>query len=138
MTKIRFACLLVILLSAVSYAVGDLPSDEGEVYFIDPVDGETVESPFTVRFGLRGMGVAPAGVQLEGSGHHHLLIDTGLPPLDRPIPNDERHLHFGKGQTETELSLLPGRHTLQLLLGDFSHVPHDPPIISKRITVYVR
>ena len=92
---------------------------------------------FTVRFGLEKMGVAPAGVDKLNSGHHHLLIDADLPPLDKPIPNDESHLHFGAGQTEATVTLPRGRHTLQLLLGDAAHVPHDPPVYSKAVVVYV-
>jgi hypothetical protein len=113
------------------------PAPGAEVYFITPRDGEIVTSPVTVRFGLRNMGVAPAGVQVENTGHHHLLIDTELPPLDQPVPSDDRHLHFGKGQTETVLELPPGEHTLQLLLGDYAHIPHDPPVTSGRITITV-
>lgn len=115
------------------------PSPSGaEVYFISPHDGETVSSPVTVRFGLKNMGVAPAGVDAPNTGHHHLLIDTGLPPLDKPIPSDDHHKHFGKGQTETNLELAPGKHTLQLLLGDFAHTPHSPPVMSKQITITVK
>jgi hypothetical protein len=84
------------------------------------------------------MGVAPAGVDIAGTGHHHLIIDAPLPPAGQPIPADDRHRHFGKGQTETELSLPPGEHTLQLLLGDHTHMPHDPPVSSQRIRVRVR
>ena len=91
-----------------------------------------------VRFGLRNMGVAPAGTDIADTGHHHLLIDAELPPLDQPIPSDERHRHFGKGQTETAFELAPGTHTLQLLLGDFAHVPHEPPLASKMITITVK
>ena len=91
----------------------------------------------TIRFGLRDMGVAPAGLERDNSGHHHLLIDTELPPLDKPIPNDFNHLHFGAGQTEAEVTLKPGAHTLQLLLGDKDHIPHNPPIMSPRIRVLV-
>jgi len=83
------------------------------------------------------MGVAPAGIEKENTGHHHLIIDSDLPPLDQAVPNDDDHRHFGKGQTETQLELSPGNHTLQLLLGDFRHIPHDPPIISKQITITV-
>ncbi len=91
----------------------------------------------TIRFGLRDMGVAPAGLERANSGHHHLLIDTELPPLDKPIPNDFNHLHFGAGQTEAEVTLKPGPHTLQLLFGDKDHVPHNPPVMSPRIQVVV-
>ena len=108
-----------------------------EVYFISPTDGATVASPVTVRFGLKGMGVAPAGTQKEATGHHHLLIDADPPPLDQPVPTDEHHKHFGAGQTETAIELTPGRHTLQLLLGDFAHIPHDPPVVSQKITITV-
>ena len=106
-------------------------------YIVSPADGDYIPKTVTVRFGLVNMGVAPAGVEKANSGHHHLLIDTPLPPLDQPIPNDENHLHFGAGQTEATITLTPGRHTLQLLLGDAQHVPHDPPVYSKPITVIV-
>src|SRR4026209_109659 len=93
-------------------------------YFLSPTNGATVSSPVTIRFGLRGMGVAPAGVTTANTGHHHLLIDvTELPPDNLPIPNDATHKRFGAGQTETELALEPGKHTLQLVLGDAAHVP---------------
>jgi hypothetical protein len=87
--------------------------------------------------GLTGAGIAPAGIDKPHTGHHHLLIDADLPPLDEPIPNDKNHLHFGAGQTEARIELPPGRHTLQLLLGDADHVPHNPPVTSKKITVTV-
>jgi hypothetical protein len=109
-----------------------------ELYFISPQDGATLSNPVTVRFGLRGMGVAPAGVAMQDTGHHHLLIDTDPPPFDRPIPADANHVHFGKGQTEATVTLEPGRHRLQLLLGDHLHVPHDPPVLSKPVTITVR
>jgi len=117
---------------------GQTPSPPGAaVYFVDLKDGATIGPKTTVHFGLHGMGVAPAGVEKANSGHHHLLIDTPLPPFDEPIPSDDNHLHFGAGQTETMVTLPQGRHTLQLLLGDSNHVPHDPPVFSKPITVYV-
>jgi hypothetical protein len=117
---------------------GPTPSPAGAtVYFIDLKNGDTLPSNATIRFGLRGMGVAPAGSDRENSGHHHLLIDTGLPPLDKPIPNDFNHLHFGAGQTEADVSLPPGEHTLQLLLGDKSHIPHSPPVMSDPVRVRV-
>ena len=111
--------------------------DNAGVYFIAPQDGATVKNPVVVKFGLKNMGIAPAGIQVEHTGHHHLLIDTVLPILDQPIPNDENHRHFGKGQTETELTLPQGKHTLQLLLGDFAHIPHNPTVMSERITIIV-
>ena len=117
---------------------GPSPSPAGaEVYFIDLKDGATVPATLKIYFGLRNMGVAPAGSDRENSGHHHLLIDTELPPLDQPIPNDFNHLHFGAGQTEAEITLKPGQHTLQLLLGDQNHIPHTPPVMSPRIRVNV-
>ena len=108
-------------------------------YIIEPADGATVTNPVRVVFGLKGIGVAPAGIDRADAGHHHLLIDTGLPEdLGLPIPNDEQRRHFGAGQTEVELTLTPGRHTLQLLLGDHLHVPFDPPIASSVITIQVQ
>ena len=110
-----------------------------ELYFISPKDGETVSSELTVRFGLRGMGVSPAGNMAKGTGHHHLLIDVeDLPALDKPIPADEHHVHFGGGQTETTIKLAPGKHTLQLDLADALHMQFDPPIVSEKITVTVK
>jgi hypothetical protein len=108
-----------------------------EVYFIDLKDGATVPAKLKLYFGLRNMGVAPAGSDRENSGHHHLLIDTELPPLNQPIPNDFNHLHFGAGQTEAEITLKAGQHTLQLLVGDKDHIPHSPPVMSQRIRVNV-
>lgn len=117
---------------------GPTPAAPGAVvYFVDLKDGQTVPTKFTVHFGLKSMGVAPAGSDKENSGHHHLLIDTELPPLDQPIPSDFNHLHFGAGQTETEVTLTPGDHTLQLLLGDRNHVPNTVPLMSERIHVHV-
>jgi hypothetical protein len=110
-------------------------------YIVNLHNGETVISPFTVIFGLTSnMGVAPAGVEKPNVGHHHLLVDTTLKPEDltRPLPVDEHHLHFGKGQTETAVSLPPGKHTLQLVLGDWSHVPFNPSVQSAVITVNVK
>jgi hypothetical protein len=112
---------------------------DAAVYIISPSDGATVGQEFTVRFGLKGMGVAPAGVAKEHTGHHHLLVDVkDLPITGQPIPKDDNHLHFGGGQTETTLKLKPGTHTLQLELGDGNHIPFDPPLVSKKITVHVK
>ncbi|MFI4957870.1 MAG: DUF4399 domain-containing protein [Lysobacterales bacterium] len=114
-------------------------SSDAAVYIISPSDGASVGQQFTVRFGLKGMGVAPAGVAKEHTGHHHLLVDVKeLPPAGQPIPKDDNHLHFGGGQTETTLKLKTGTHTLQLELGDENHVPFDPPLVSKRITIHVK
>lgn len=107
-------------------------------YIISPRNGARVSSTFKVIFGLSGMGVAPAGLQKEGTGHHHLLIDVKeLPPVDRPLPSTDNIRHFGNGQTETVLTLSPGKHTLQLLLADFAHIPHSQPVVSEIITVTV-
>jgi hypothetical protein len=105
-------------------------------YVLSPANAATVTSPFTVRFGLRGMGVAPAGVTNPNTGHHHLLIDVATLPPDN-LPNDANHRHFGLGQTEVELTLPPGQHTLQLVLGDALHIPHQPPVQSEKITITV-
>lgn len=136
--------LLALLLSpsialAQAEAVAPTPAPAGaELYFITPTAGAVLSAPVRVRFGLRGMGVAPAGVALPDTGHHHLLVDVETPPAaGQPIPADAQHLHFGKGQTETELALPPGRHTLQLILGDHLHRPHQPPLLSERIEITV-
>ena len=112
------------------------PAD-ARVYFVGLEDGSVISQKSTIRFGLANMGVAPAGIDKPNTGHHHLLVDTKLPPLDQPIPNDFNHMHFGAGQTEATVTLPPGRHTIQLLLGDENHVPHNPPVMSKPIRVYV-
>jgi hypothetical protein len=128
-----------LLVSGAATAGDRTPSPPGAiVYIVSPVDGATVSSPVTVVFGLKGMGVAPAGTEMEKTGHHHLIIDAPLPAMDDPIPADDNHKHFGGGQTETTIELPPGEHTLQLLLGDLNHVPHDPPVISDRITITVK
>lgn len=114
------------------------PAD-ARVYIVWPKDGMVIHGgKLWVRMGLRGMGVAPAKVNVPNTGHHHLLVDTELPPLGEPIPSDRNHLHFGGGQTEARLEdLAPGRHTLQLLFADHQHVPHDPPLHSEKITIVV-
>ena len=128
---------LAVMCTGSAFARTPAPKD-AEVYIISPEDGATVTSPVTVRFGLKGMGVAPAGVDKPNTGHHHLIIDAGPPALDVPIPADENHKHFGGGQTETILILSPGKHTLQLMMGDLTHVPHDPPVMSRKITITVK
>lgn len=137
---IRTTLLTIMLLAGPALASDRTPAPEGAaVYFITPSDGATLTDPITVRFGLKGMGVAPAGVDKPNTGHHHLLIDTpDLPPLDEPIPADDHHKHFGGGQTEVTLDLPPGTHTLQLMLADQNHISFDPPVVSERITVTVR
>jgi hypothetical protein len=113
-------------------------SPDARVYFIWPADGQVIPGgKFWVRMGLSNAGVAPAGIEKANTGHHHLLVDTDLPPLDEEIPNDKNHLHFGLGQTEAHLDLPPGKHTLQLLFADDAHLPHNPPLYSKKITIIV-
>lgn len=111
--------------------------ENARVYFITPKNGEKLKSPVVVRFGLEGMGVAPAGVEKPDTGHHHLIVDAELPPAGLPVPKSDHYLHFGGGQTEARVELAPGKHTLQLLLADQNHVPHDPPVVSERITIEV-
>lgn len=132
-----FLCILA-LYSFLANGATPAPKD-AKVYIISPKNGAVVKSPVTVVFGLSGMGVAPAGVDKANTGHHHLLIDAdGLPAMDKPIPKDAHHMHFGGGQTETILKLTPGKHTLQLLLGDKNHIPHSPPVMSKKISITVK
>jgi hypothetical protein len=131
----------LLALSATVAAQERTPSPaNAEVYIVSPAGGATVSNPITVRFGLKGMGIAPAGIQFENSGHHHLLIDTDVPEdLSKPLPAVENKVvHFGKGQTETTLTLPPGKHTLQLVLGDHLHIPHSPPVVSKKVTITVK
>jgi hypothetical protein len=127
--------------SAVADVAAELPrtasAPGASVYFITPADGDTVSSPVTVEFGIKGMNIAPAGVNDAHSGHHHLLVDTGLPALGLPVPADPNHIHFGDGSTSTELTLDPGQHTLLLLLGDHLHIPHEPPVSSQTISITV-
>ena len=136
MKKIFLILVCLCSFSSITLAQSKAPED-AKLYLISPTNGDKLTSPITVRFGLKNMGIAPAGTNVENTGHHHLLIDTGLPALDKPVPGDENHRHFGKGQTETIIELGPGKHTLQLLLGDFSHIPHNPPVISEQITITV-
>lgn len=118
--------------------VSKAPAD-AQVYFIEPQDGAVIEGPVKVVFGLENMGVAPAGVDRDNTGHHHLLIDVKeMPDMSQPLPASEHVKHFGGGQTETTLDLEPGTHTLQLLVGNYVHVPHQQPVISKKITIEVK
>lgn len=139
MRTLPLSLLALIPLFAAAADVERTPSAPGaEVYIISPKDGARVSSPVLVQFGLKGMGIAPAGMKAENTGHHHLLIDTNAPTnMAAPLPATENVKHFGKGQTETSLTLTPGKHTLQLLLADQNHIPHDPPLLSKRITITV-
>ncbi len=114
------------------------PSADGaRVFFLEPEDGAVVKNPVRIRFGVEGMSIVKAGDNRAHSGHHHLLIDTGLPDLSLPIPADDRHIHFGDGSVNTDITLAPGSHTLQMLLGDHLHIPHDPPLTSDRISITV-
>ena len=135
---IRFKILfLTLMFLPLLINAGETPSPEGaKAYFIDLKDGDNVKSPLLVRFGLtEQMGIAPALADWPDTGHFHLIIDSKPPNPDRPISN--KHLHLHKGQTEAILELKQGRHTLQIVMGDYSHMPHDPPVMSKQITVNV-
>lgn len=142
---LRHTAIALLLLSGGAWAsesglpVSPAP-ENARVYFISPQDGDVVDSTFTVVFGLAGMGVAPAGVEQKHTGHHHLLIDVDADSVDRrmPLPMTDNIRHFGGGQTQTEVTLPPGEHTLQLVLGDHLHIPHDPPVTSEIITITVR
>ena len=130
----------VCLMAAFAMAADRMAPPAGaEVYFIAPQNGVKVHGPVTVKFGLKGSGVAPAGVKFDNTGHHHLLVDTDLSELklDAPMPATDKIVHFGKGQTEASVPLPKGKHTLQLILGDWTHIPHKPPVMSDRITVEV-
>jgi hypothetical protein len=138
--RILQAALLAALLPALPVqSARTAAAENAQVYFIWPADGAVLTNgKFWVRMGLRNMGVAPRGTDVARTGHHHLIIDADLPSMDEPIPNDRNHLHFGAGETEARVELPPGKHTLQLLLGDMNHVPHDPPVQSKKITITVK
>jgi hypothetical protein len=141
MLRTTLALLAAFTVAGLTMASAQTPSPAGaKVYIINLKDGARVKSPFLVQFGFTGMGVAPAGVEKPNTGHHHLLIDTTLTAeqLKGAIPADDTHKHFGGGQTETMVTLPKGKHTLQLVLGDWSHIPHAPPVMSKPITVVVK
>jgi hypothetical protein len=130
----------VCLVAATAFAADRMAAPAGaEVYFIAPQDGAKLHSPVTIKFGLKGMGIAPAGVKFDNTGHHHLLVDTDVSELklDAPMPATDKIVHFGKGQTETTLTLTPGKHTLQLVFADYLHQSFDPPLTSKKITITV-
>jgi len=142
--KLKFAVAMIFTsltslsaMVAVADSGGDSMVEKPFVYIASPKDGATVKSPVTVKFGLENMTVMPAGHEHPNSGHHHLIIDAELPNLAMPIPMDNNHVHFGKGQTETSLELPPGKHTLQLLMGDHFHRPHAEPVYSRKITIIV-
>ena len=143
MRQLLMIALLAAMLPAMSPARAQAPRTpappNASVYIIWPPNGAVIDGGrFWLRMGLRNMGVAPKGVKMANVGHHHLLIDTELPAMDQQIPNDRNHLHFGAGETEARIELPPGKHTLQLLLGDAKHVPFDPPLYSRKITVTVK
>ncbi|MCT8161212.1 DUF4399 domain-containing protein [Pseudoruegeria sp. SHC-113] len=134
--------LAILALAAAPAFAGETPSPEGaQVYIISPKDGDTISGPVTVAFGAVGIGVAPAGVEWDNTGHHHLFLNRA--PFDaaadgvEPIPADDNHKHFGGGQTQVTLELPPGTHTLQLVMGDAFHVAHEPPVVSDVITITV-
>src|SRR5882672_5829310 len=132
--------ITLLLASAVAWPQERTASPAGaEVYFVGLKDGAKVTNPVTVHFGLKGMGIAPAGIKFDNTGHHHLFVDTDIPAdLSQPLPAIENKIiHFGKGQTEVTLTLTPGKHTLQLLVGDALHIPHNPPVVSQKITINV-
>ena len=132
--------LALALMAATAFAADRIAAPAGaEVYFIAPHNGAKLHSPVTIKFGLKGMGIAPAGIKFDNTGHHHLLIDTDVSELklDAPMPATDKIVHFGKGQTETTLTLTPGKHTLQLIFADYLHQSFDPPLTSKKITITV-
>jgi hypothetical protein len=131
---------LMVSVAATAQETRKRAPEGARLYFISPDNGARVRSPVTVRIGLAGMGVAPAGMAREKTGHHHVLIDTDARTVDmsKPLPASDRIKHFGGGQTEAALDLAPGRHTLQLVLGDENHVPFDPPLMSEKITITVQ
>jgi hypothetical protein len=139
--KIVRLLLLAVALASLPCAVlaqGKAPGKDALLYFIWPQNGSTIKGGFWCRFGLRNMGVTHAGEDFQNSGHHHLLIDVNEPlDANEPIPQDKNHLHFGAGQTEARIDLPPGKHTLQLVLGDANHVPFSPLLVSKKITITV-
>lgn len=140
MKILTIAIALAALLIGGAAVAGDSPAPRNAYLYIGwPNDGEVIRNNnFRVWFGLRNMGVSPAGIEKSRTGHHHLIIDAPLPPMDEEIPADKNYVHFGKGQTETRITLPPGTHTLQLLMGDHNHVPHNPPVVSQKITVTVK
>ena len=133
-----FLSALLLGVSAVAVADQTASAEGARAYIVSPQDGDTVSNPVTVIFGLKGMGIAPAGTDKANTGHHHLLVDTEIPAQDQPLPASAQLIHFGGGQTETTLELAPGTHTLQLVLGDMNHVPHKPAVVSEKITITVK
>ena len=138
--KIRFAVAGLVVLGAGAALAQSFPKT-AKVYFIEPADGAVITGKVTVKFGLSGLGIAPAGVEKAGTGHHHILVDVDAPKgadLENPLQADDNHRHFGGGQSETALDLKPGAHTLQLIIGDHNHIPHDPALLSEKISITVK
>jgi hypothetical protein len=133
--------LVIVLFSLASPLMsndGPYSSEDKKLFFIAPTTGATVSSPLTIKFGIKGMKIVPAGINEVKSGHHHLLVNLEkLPDMNMPIPADKNHLHFGKGQTEATIELSKGKHTLQLLLGNYIHIPHKIPLLSEKIEITV-
>ena len=126
------------ILFLISFLITSSVFAEARVYFINLEDGDEVESPFLIQFGLSKMGIAPAGIDRENTGHHHLLINVKDLDFSKPIPASKNHIHFGGGQTESLVELPPGDYSLQLVLGDMTHTPHTPPVVSKQINITVK
>lgn len=126
------------ILFLISFLITSSVFAEARVYFINLEDGDEVESPFLIQFGLSEMGIAPAGIDRENTGHHHLLINVKDLDFSKPIPASKNHIHFGGGQTESLVELPPGDYSLQLVLGDMTHTPHTPPVVSKQINITVK
>jgi len=138
-TIASFAAAIFLATAGASFAQETPSAPDAKVYFINLKDGDVVKGPVLAQFGLSGMGIAPAGTEVENTGHHHLLVDVGMSEAEllEPVPMDDNHRHFGKGQTEILLELAPGKHTLQMLLADWTHIAHLPPVMSEVITITV-
>lgn len=137
MKRLLAVCLAALVSTAQAIAQSPAPAD-AKVFFVEPKNGAEISGAVTVKMGLSGMEISPAGVEKANSGHHHILVDTPLKDAKAPLPADDNHRHFGKGQTEATLELKPGTHTLQLVLGDHNHAPHNPPVVSEVITITVK
>ena len=136
--RLKYFAAAAALTIGAGMALAQTPSAPGaKEYFINLKNGQHVKSPVLIQFGLSGMGIAPAGSTNEGTGHHHLIVDADTPPQGMPIPMDAKHMHFGRGQTEVSVQLMPGNHQLQLVLADGAHIPHNPPVVSDKINVTV-
>ena len=131
-----YKIMKIFLIISIFFAAFSISANP-KVYFINLEDGDRVESPFLIQFGLSGMGIAPAGTDRSNTGHHHLLINVDDIDLSKPIPSSSNHIHFGGGQTESLIDLIPGDYSVQLVLGDMTHTPHNPPVISQRINITV-